>query len=196
MTKDTLLSQFKLSIDTYRDQNHFLIYNKVTNPSSRYFIWKKDYFYFLNILTNTAWLGKPLVKEDTIIDLSQSNIEKKEKSTYILGLYFFYGDSHFDHSRQLFTFMDLLSKFGGLYGSIFQLLGIIGSFYNSKMFIGELIGRMYFLKVSSTENDSSKSLKLNATSMSKNIKKIKFSGKDVFSYIKFEICTKICRKRI
>ena len=69
--------------------------------------------------------------------------------------------------------MDLLSKFGGLYGSIFQLLGIIGGFYNSRKLIGELIGRMYFLKESSEEEKPcSKSLNMKATSMSKHIKKI------------------------
>ena len=110
-----------------------------------------------------------------------------------MGLYFFYGDSHYDHSKTLFTIMDLLSKFGGFYGAIFSFLGIIGSFYNSNMFIGQLIGGLYFLKESSEE---SAPLILNTKNISKNIKKITFSTKDMFSLIKFDICTYLCGKKI
>ena len=91
--------------------------------------------------------------------------EHTEQNTYILGIYFFYGDIYVEHSRTLFTMLDFLSKFWGLYGSIFQFLGLIGGFYNSRMFIGELVSRMYFLKESSEEDGASKSLFLKTMSM-------------------------------
>ena len=119
--------------------------------------------------------------------------EETEKNTYLLGMYFFYGDIYIEHSKTLFSILDLLSKFGGLYGSIFQFLGLLGGFYNSRMFIGELVSRMYYLKESSEKGDVSKSLFLKTVSMTKNVKRIEFTTKDVFSQIKLKLCVLLCR---
>lgn len=65
------------------------------------------------------YITKPKFKLYELSELSAEHSIEKEHSTYILGLYFFYGDSHTEHSKILFNILDLLAKFGGLYGSIF-----------------------------------------------------------------------------
>ena len=57
----------------------------------------------------------------------------------MLGIFFYYDENMQYHHKKLFDILDLMSKFGGLYGSLFTFLGVIGGFYNSRMFIGELV---------------------------------------------------------
>lgn len=55
-----------------------------------------------------------------------------------------------EHNVEIFGILDLLSKFGGLYGSIFQFLGVIGGFYNLRFLFGHLIEKLYFKKYSNS----------------------------------------------
>ena len=69
------------------------------------------------------------------------------EDSYMLGIYFFCGDTYTEHRKEAFNMLDLLSKFGGLYGSIFQFLGLLGGFYNSRLLVGDLIKKLYFVKL-------------------------------------------------
>ena len=100
-----------------------------------------------------------------------------------MGIYFFLGPTRVEHSNIKFTILDLLSKFGGLYGSLFQLLGLIGGFYNSRMLLGHLISKLYFIQYRDkhSKHDHSKPLDTH-------LRTINFARHDIFYFIKLPFC--------
>ena len=101
---------------------------------------------------------------------------KNERIELLLGLHFFLANAMFEHEVDKFSILDLLSKFGGLYGSIFQVVGVIGAFYNSRMVLGHLISKFYFIKY---KEEGQRNHKLSL---------INFTKYDVFSNFKLVIC--------
>ena len=45
-------------------------------------------------------------------------------------MYFFLANTQVEHKAEIYSILDFLSQFGGLYGSVFQILQVIGGFYN------------------------------------------------------------------
>ena len=151
----------------------------------------------MDVIPKQSWVSTPLIRQDRITYLSKPASKPVQvQETYILGVYFFFSDTKVDHTKSIFNIFDLLSKFGGLYGSIFRLLGVIGGFYNSRLFIADLIKKMYFIKLSSegSSKDSKAFQAKTQSATSNSFTKIKFNSKDIFSHIKALFCIVFCRK--
>jgi hypothetical protein len=147
---------------------------------------------YVKIKTLPIWYGFPNSKtENVLIDPHKtSDLEDKEnpniksvKLDYIMGIYFFLGPTKVVHSNIKFTILDLLSKFGGLYGSLFQFLGLIGGFYNSRMLLGHLISKLYFIQYRDTHKGHN-----HKASEACHLKTINFARHDVFYFVKLPFC--------
>jgi hypothetical protein len=108
----------------------------------------------------------------------------------MVGLHFFMANTMIEQKVKKFGALDLLSKIGGMYGSLYQILFLVGSYYNSRMLLGHLISKLYFIKYKEASDDCNKT----------HLRTVNFTKYDVFSHIKFKccglkntLCNKLCR---
>ena len=65
--------------------------------------------------------------------------------TLLFGFHFFLSNKIMVHKKHAFNALDLLSKFGGLFSSVAQFLGVIGIFLNRRFLIGKIMGALYLI---------------------------------------------------
>ena len=89
MTKDNFHSQFKLSMDEYRDNNNFLRHNLVTTNDFRLpWQFKTETFKFLDVQSRPFWIGQ--VRELSYnISYDLGETFKPSKERIVFGTFFF-----------------------------------------------------------------------------------------------------------
>ena len=117
------------------------------------------------------------MQEIDIICKADIECEKKlgildQDIEYYARFSFFLGPTRIEHSDEKYSVLNLLSDFGGLFSSVFSLIGILGCSYDGSMLFGHLISKLYFTQ-SSCHGESRKHLKT-----------VEFGRMDVFHSLK------------
>jgi|TARA_B110000285_G_C15107873_1_gene609142 hypothetical protein len=83
-----------------------------------------------------------------------TTFETRDKE--IMSLYFFMHDFRYEHRRQVYNIIDILSEIGGLGTSLVSFVGVFGTAVNSYMFAIHIVYLLYFVK--SDEDDDADEL--------------------------------------
>jgi len=62
------------------------------------------------------------------------------------GAFFFLSSKRYQHTRELWSIIDVMSKFGGLSSTILGLCGVPALFINTRLFMGYLISKIFNAK--------------------------------------------------
>ena len=71
---------------------------------------------------------------------------KEQEDEILFGSYFFLNNKRVLHKRDVQTIFDVLSTFGGLASTVFNVFSIIGLYANSRFFMADLITKIFSVK--------------------------------------------------
>lgn len=95
-----------LNIENYLEIKSWIRKNQVSDRNRRFWVIDSEKEYvFEDYYSLPSWLGKSIERF--------TSFNKTE--TKFFGLYFFLSEDLIHHERQVYTFYDLVSDFGGLY---------------------------------------------------------------------------------
>ena len=63
-----------------------------------------------------------------------------------MGIYFFNDDYRVEHSRQVYTLVNILTEAGGIATSLIAAIGLIASIYNYYVYVMHFIHLLYFVR--------------------------------------------------
>ena len=98
------------------------------------------------------------------------------------------------HTRDVENIFAVLSKFGGLASSIVAFLTIIGSYVNTRLFMGHIITKIFAVKEKCNHRYEFQTNLERSAHEYRNYKSIKFSLKDKFSHLKEFVYRFLCCK--
>ena len=187
---DEFHSQFQLSIETYRDNNNFLRHNSVQTSDNRlFFLAEPKIYQFIDNVAMPVWVGtsRHIWRRNTTW-MAQPELGYTVYDHHVIfGAYFFYSQERLEHSRQAFTFVNILAEIGGLFECFILVFGSIALIINDKLMIAKYIRMLYFKKLlSSKDQDKDKKLR-------PKLDKINFSFIDKMS--DFKVCIMCWAKR-
>ena len=109
------------------------------------------------------------------------------------GTYFFLSNSRSEHSRRLYTVLDLLAQIGGMYSIFFTIAYLCGHYVNTQMFMHKMMSEMQFVKYSDKYLQSPQCdqqlLDRSTRLTSANLFDLKYNYLDIFSHIKTTCCS-------
>jgi hypothetical protein len=125
--------QFSLDTSKYYDQNLFVRYNKVETQDSRINIARPvEKYHFLDLVkTSDHWL-LDLMETSANITFDGFNYEMRSE-LQILGIYFFYYEEMYEHTREARHLVDVVSDWGGLHTVIFSIFAIFVASFNEEL---------------------------------------------------------------
>ena len=138
----------------YRDNNNYLLHNKVETNDNRFSSLLNPYeFTFLSLDVMPSWIGDASKK---VYNMSSDGITYAEEECEIYyGTYFFLSDNKVEHQRTLQTIVNVMSEYGGFSSLIFSIFGAVGEFVNDQLFMGLIISTLYAAKICEPESDDS-----------------------------------------
>ena len=112
-TIDQFHSQFQLQKNKYRDNNNFLRYNQVKTRDNRFnFLGAPNIYKFVDYIRGEHWIGGKFIDKRNVtfdgVSFEQINQE------LLFGAYYFYSRDKVEHARDVQTYFNILSEFGGL----------------------------------------------------------------------------------
>lgn len=70
----------------------------------------------------------------------------------IFGAYFFYSQERLEHSRSVFTYVNILAEIGGLFECFILVFGSLALIINDKLMVAKYIRMLYFKKLMSSKD--------------------------------------------
>lgn len=95
---DQFHSQFVLNQNEYRDNNNYIVFNKVTTHDDKWALSKQTQYTFLSFKQMPFWTSALYLK-DEMISTDGGSTEINTKDNLMLGLYFFVDDYRIEHTR-------------------------------------------------------------------------------------------------
>ena len=141
-----------LSYEKYRDNNNFLRINSGSHSDQRFntFAGSEDYR-FVDYTVGPNWEGKYLIDfRNTSTDSGKT--WKDEQVYQLFGCFFFLSEDQIIHNKNMYTIVDLLSDFGGLYSTfVLTVFYFIGSQVNQHYIMGKFIRSLYYTPKQTTD---------------------------------------------
>ena len=106
---------------------------------------KPKTYQYLDVESSHAWTAAKRHRTTEFTQLSDDQIEPIE-SEVLFGAFFFLSNKKIEHTHQVFTLMQLLIHFGGLFILIFAIFAFIGFMRNKYLYLGSLTDTMFVLE--------------------------------------------------
>ena len=133
-------------------------------------------------MANPVWVGNKFISRRNSTWIDQPELGWKMYDHHVMfGAYFFYSLDKVEHSREVYTYVNILSEIGGLSEILVLLFGATAIVFNEKLMTAKYIRILYFKKFK-----SSKEVKLDKK-MRPKLDKITFSLLDKLSDFKMEL---------
>ena len=87
-----------------------------------------------------------LYLKDEMISTDGGQTEFNTKDNLMLGLYFFVDDYRVEHTRSVYTAVQILTEAGGIATSFIAGLGLFASIYNYYVYVMHFIHLLYFVR--------------------------------------------------
>ena len=108
-------------------------------------MWKPEKVYkFLSMSKDPLWVGKPSYSTLNMT-LDGTNFHQETRQT-LYGSYFFVSNERVEHSRKVYSIVDLLAALGGLLSLLLAVFKGIGHFFNKEQIVAKFIRSLYFTK--------------------------------------------------
>ena len=105
----------------------------------------KKEFGFLNFKQLPFWTSKAYHKDETV-SINGGLTEIETEDNIIMGIYFFNDDYRVEHSRQVYTLVNILTEAGGIATSLIAAIGLFASIYNYYVYVMHFIHLLYFVR--------------------------------------------------
>ena len=105
----------------------------------------KKEFGFLNFKQLPFWTSKAYHKDETV-SINGGLTEIETEDNIIMGIYFFNDDYRVEHSRQVYTLVNILTEAGGIATSLIAAIGLVASIYNYYVYVMHFIHLLYFVR--------------------------------------------------
>ena len=95
-------------------------------------------------------------KTDHIVSYDGGNTYSKEpiEEDIIFGAFFFLGNIRTEHTRKLYNILNLLTEIGGIQATMFAFIKMIGTYFNTQIFMSKMMSEMQYAKLGPKEKRS------------------------------------------
>ena len=98
-------------------------------------------------MANPVWVGNKFISRRNTTWINQPELGWKVYDHHVMfGAYFFYSLDKVEHSREVYTYVNILSEIGGLSEILVLMFGSTAILFNEKLMTAKYIRILYFKK--------------------------------------------------
>ena len=141
----------------YRDNNNYFEFNEVTTSDHRGFqMFLQNQYQFLNLDVRSGQVSNGFKHK---YKYSRDGQDYQTRTDEVLSAtYFFLSNKRIIHQRSLQNAFGVLANVGGLAVFLYLVLGTLGKYINTRLFMANLISQNYSQQENDTTRDDSKKL--------------------------------------